>query len=213
VVDEPFYAHYLQATGLEHPGRSEVLASQPNDWREVADALHAPLPKGRSVHYQKHMSHHLLPSMGRDWLDGLTHAFLIRDPGDMLRSLDQKLETIRLEDTGLPQQVEIFERIRGRMGDIPPVVDADDILANPSAVLGALCQRLGISFDAAMLAWPPGIRDTDGIWAKYWYDSVARSTGFARWERHREPLPPHLATIEREARVLHARLHSHRIRA
>ena len=26
VVDEPLYAHYLAATGLDHPGRAAVLA-------------------------------------------------------------------------------------------------------------------------------------------------------------------------------------------
>ncbi len=38
VVDEPFYAAYLAATGLDHPMRDEVLASQPHGlarrWRE-----------------------------------------------------------------------------------------------------------------------------------------------------------------------------------
>lgn len=213
VVDEPFYAHYLLTTGLNHPGRDEVIASQPTDWREVATALHAPLPDGKTVHYQKHMAHHLLPVMGRDWLEGLTHVFLIRDPGDMLRSLDQKLETVRLDDTGLPQQVEIFDRMHAESGTIPTVVDADDLLADPPGVLAALCARLGIEFDPAMLNWPAGLRDTDGVWAKYWYESVARSTGFAHWERKRTPLPPALAVLEEQARTLHARLHSHRLRA
>lgn len=212
VVDEPFYAHYLLTTGLNHPGREEVIASQPTDWREVARALHAPLPAGIGVHYQKHMAHHLLPGMGRDWLQGLTHVFLIRNPGDMLRSLDQKLHTIRLDDTGLPQQVEIFERMRTESGVVPPVVDADDLLADPPGVLAALCARLGLQFDPAMLAWPAGLRDTDGVWAKHWYDSVARSTGFARWERQRAPLPPALAAAEEQARALHAVLHPHRLR-
>lgn len=213
VVDEPFYAHYLLTTGLNHPGRDEVITSQPTDWREVATALHAPLPDGKTVHYQKHMAHHLLPVMDRDWLEGLTHVFLIRDPGDMLRSLDQKLETVRLDDTGLPQQVEIFARMQAESGRIPPVVDADDLLADPPGVLAALCAHLGIEFDPAMLNWPAGLRDTDGVWAKYWYESVARSTGFARWERKRTPLQPALAVLEEQTRALHAELYPHRLRA
>lgn len=213
VVDEPFYAHYLLATGLDHPGRAEVIGSQANDWREVAASLHAPMPPGITVHYQKHMAHHLLPEMGREWLEGLTHAFLIRDPGDMLRSLDQKLQTIRIEDTGLPQQVEIFERMRLAAGIAPPVIDADDLLDNPPGVLEAFCHRIGLDFDQAMLRWSPGLRSTDGVWAKYWYESVAASTGFSRWERKRTPLPPHLARLETEARELHARLHPYRARA
>ena len=92
VVDEPFYAHYLRVTGLDHPGREEVIASQENDWRRVADSLVAPLPAHVRVHFQKQMAHHLLPQMGRDWLDAMTHAFLIREPHAMLVSLDEKLQ-------------------------------------------------------------------------------------------------------------------------
>ncbi len=33
VIDEPFYAAYLTETGLDHPMRNEVLASQPCDCR------------------------------------------------------------------------------------------------------------------------------------------------------------------------------------
>ncbi|NBP07541.1 MAG: HAD family hydrolase, partial [Gammaproteobacteria bacterium] len=126
VVDEPFYAHYLLATGLSHPGRDEVIAHHDVDWRRVANTLHAPLPAGVTVHYQKHMAHHLLPTMGGAWLDGLTHAFLLRNPEDMLRSLGNKLEEVRIEDTGLPQQLEIFEKITRESGHAPAVIDADD---------------------------------------------------------------------------------------
>ena len=27
VSDEPFYAHYLKATGIDHPGREEILSA------------------------------------------------------------------------------------------------------------------------------------------------------------------------------------------
>lgn len=212
VVDEPFYAHYLLSTGLEHPGRSEIIASQERDWRKVAASLHAPLPPGVSVHYQKHMSHHLLPTMGRDWLRGLQHAFLLRNPADMLRSLGSKLASVSLADTGLPQQLEIFERLRTASGVSPPVIDADDLLADPEGVLRALCDALGICFEARMLCWPPGPRSTDGIWAKHWYAAVERSSGFQRWSRHHAPLPEPLAAVEQQARPLYALMHAERIR-
>ena len=80
VSDEPFYAAYLAETGLDHPMRAEVLAGQPTDWRVVAGALSGPAPGGRAVWYQKHMTHHLLPGMDREWIHGLGNAFLIRHP-------------------------------------------------------------------------------------------------------------------------------------
>ncbi|MGH8241267.1 MAG: HAD family hydrolase, partial [Steroidobacteraceae bacterium] len=134
VIDEPFYGHYLAATGAPHPGRDEVIAHEECDWRKVAAHLHAPLPSGTRVFYQKHMSHHLLPDMGREWLEGLTHAFLIRNPREMLLSLDQKLDELVLADTGLPQQMEIFESMRRSSNTVPPVIDSRDLLTNPEAV-------------------------------------------------------------------------------
>jgi hypothetical protein len=176
VVDEPFYAVYLAKTGADHPMRSEVLSSQPQDWREVVATLTGPMAS--AVHYQKHMTHHMLPEIGRDWIDGMQNAFLIRDPRDVLASYAEVRGQARLEDIGLIEQHEIFERAADRLGKAPPVVDTGDVLRNPQGVLSALCAALGIAFDARMLRWPAGRRDTDGVWAPAWYASVERSTGF-----------------------------------
>lgn len=179
VVDEPFYAAYLASTGLDHPMRDEVLSSQPQDWREVVTRLFAPLPAGRTVHYQKHMTHHMLPEFGRAWVSQCQHAFLIRSPAAVLASYVQKRAEVSLLDIGLPQQVEIFEQVSAQLGRPAPVIDGDDVLTNPRAVLSQLCAALGIGFDEAMLHWRAGRRDTDGVWATAWYDAVERSTGFA----------------------------------
>ena len=65
VADEPLYAFYLDRTGLAHPGREEVIASQPTGWQAVIRELTtAALPAGRTVFYAKHMTHHLLPGGG-----------------------------------------------------------------------------------------------------------------------------------------------------
>jgi hypothetical protein len=213
VVDEPFYAHYLQVTGLEHPGRDEVIAQHETDWQRVVERLLGPLPPGVEVFYQKQMSHHLLPHMGREWLDAVTHAFLIRDPAPMLVSLGEKLGDFALEATGLPQQVEIFEHVLRTTGRVPPVVDAADLLAAPEPVLRALCAALGIPFSERMLSWPPGRRATDGVWARYWYERVERSTGFEAAEPASVPkLDGRMADLEARCRPLYDRLHAHRLR-
>ncbi len=213
VVDEPFYAHYLVHTGLEHPGRDEVIAAQEQDWRRVVDSLRAPVPSGITILYQKQMSHHLLPHMGREWLGAMTHAFLIRDPRPMLASLGEKLGDFDLLATGLPQQVEIFDDVMRRTGRLPPVVDAADLLAGPEAMLRALCAALDVEFSPRMLSWPPGPRATDGVWAKHWYERVERSTGFEPAEvESRAALAGRLAELERQCRPLYAKLHQHRLR-
>jgi len=173
VADEPLYAFYLTATGLDHPGRDEVIASQPADWRVVLRALaEDPLPPGVRVYYQKHMTHHLLAPVDRSALAPLRHAFLIREPRSLLASYARVRSAPTLDDLGLRQQAEIFEEFGG------PVIDSADLLAAPEPALRALCEALGVPFLPAMLSWPPGPRDSDGVWAPYWYDSVRRSTGF-----------------------------------
>lgn len=211
VCDEPLYAHYLKHTGLPHPGAEEIIAHQENDWRKVAEYLTGPIPGSRSIFYQKHMAHHLLPNIERDWLNQLTHCFLIRSPREMLPSLDKVTPNPTLLDTGLPQQCEIFNRVRDLTGIVPPVLDSIDILNRPREMLTLLCNRLGIPFLDQMLSWPPGPRATDGIWAKHWYASVENSTEFKPYQPKSEPLSPALEILLEKCVPLFNQLHCHRI--
>jgi hypothetical protein len=198
-VDEPFYAAYLAETGLDHPMRDEVLASQPTDWREVAERLatEAPAP----VVYQKHMTHHMLPGFGLDWLAACRSAFLIRDPARVVASYVKARAEVTLADIGVVRQHELFEREADRLGRAPPVVEGADVLADPRGVLSALCGALGIGFEDAMLAWPAGRRSSDGVWAPAWYAAVERSTGFGPPEAGAAPeLPDALKRIAEAAR-------------
>jgi len=208
VVDEPLYAHYLVQTGLEHPVTDLVIESQPNDWRDVAKDLLAPLPDGATVFYQKHMAHHLLPNIERDWMRELTHAFLIRDPRAMLASYREKREEVTLEDLGLPQQVALHAWLEAETGVAPPVVDSRDVLEDPRGKLGMLCEHFGIPFDEAMLSWPAGRRDSDGVWASWWYNAVMRSTGFQPYKPKDIELDDELEAIAKQAMPLYDQLRS-----
>ncbi len=207
VVDEPLYGYYLARTGVQHPGRDEIIASMPGGWPEVlAQLTTATLPPGRTVYYQKHMTHHLLPEVDRSALRGLRHAFLIRDPRQLLASYAKVRSQPVLADLGLEQQAEIFRAFGG------PVIDSADILRDPRAALEALCDALGIGFDPAMLAWPAGPRPADGVWAKYWYDSVWRSTGFGPYrEPGSDELPPGLASLADRCQPFYSELAAHRL--
>ena len=180
VIDEPFYAAYLAVTGLDHPLRAEVLKSQPNDAIAVVEQLLGPVPGGKAIFYQKHMTHHMLEGFPRAWMEEVRNAFLIRDPAAVLASYVQKRSAVTLADIGIVQQRELFEAEAARLGRAPPVVDSADILADPAAVLARLCRALEIPWTETMLHWPPGRRGTDGVWAPAWYAAVERSTGFAR---------------------------------
>ncbi|MCE9657479.1 MAG: HAD family hydrolase [Burkholderiales bacterium] len=213
VTDEPFYAAYLVQTGLVHPMRQEVIASQPNDWRDVVAGLLGPVPGDRPVWYQKHMTHHMIPAVGREWLGQVRNAFLIRDPAAVLASYVAKRGEVTLADIGIVQQRELFEQESDRLGRAPPVVEGADILAEPGRVLAKLCAALGIAYDAAMLHWPPGRRDSDGVWAPAWYDAVERSTGFERpAARERVALGIELQRIADAARPHYEALVEHKLR-
>lgn len=213
VCDEPLYAHYLKQTEVAHPGADEVIASHESDWRQVAPYLTGPVPEGKHIFYQKHMAHHLLPEIGRGWLEKLTHCFLIRDPREMLPSLDRIIPNPKIEDTGLPQQVEIFDEVHGRMGCVPPVVDSKDLLQDPSNILTGLCEMLEVPFVEQMLSWSPGSRSTDGIWAKHWYGNVQKTTGFRPFQPKDEPLQEHLEALYTQCLEYYNILYVHRIQA
>jgi len=213
VTDEPLYAHYLKVTGVGHPGRDEVLAHHESDWRRVTAALVGPVPGQRAIWYQKHMAHHLLPMISREWLDSLTHAFLIRETDEMLASLVKTYPAAGLADTGLLQQCEIFDRVADRQGRAPPVVLASDVLKNPQELIAKLCEALGIPFLPQMLAWEPGRRATDGIWAPHWYAVVEASTGFEPWRERPIETPASLRPLLDECRPLYEKLWALRLRA
>lgn len=201
VIDEPFYAAFLATTGFIHPMNDEVLAAQPNDWRDVVPQLLAPTPNDVPVFYQKHMTHHMLPSFGLDWMSECRNAFLIRDPALVLASYVTKRENVQLADIGFAQQAEIFAREADRLGHAPPVIEGVDVLRDPAATLSKLCTALGIPWTDEMLLWPPGRRATDGVWAPAWYDAVERSTGFGPPPAEATaPLADHLRHIADAAR-------------
>ena len=214
VVDEPFYACYLAATGAAHPMREEVLASQSTDWRVVARAMTGPVPEGRTVFFQKHMTHHMLPEIGLDWTARVRNAFLIRSPEDVLLSYHEVRGQATLQDIGVPQQRALFEREADRLGHAPPVIDSHDVLGDSRGVLSALCAALGIAFSERMLSWPEGRRASDGVWAPAWYGAVERSTGFSapRERAQAEALPSDLRRVADAARGDYERMARFRLR-
>ncbi|WP_395374737.1 hypothetical protein [Marinicella sp. W31] len=179
VVDEPLYGPYLHHTGKQHPGYADVIADQGADWQPIIEQLTAPLAPDYAIYYQKHMSHHLLDEMPLDWVLQLNNVFLIRNPREVLASYVRKNPDVSPADLGFPQQHRLFEFIQAQTGETPLVLDSRDVLANPEKTLEKLCNKLGISFDKAMLSWPTGYRSSDGVWAKHWYNRVIESTGFA----------------------------------
>jgi len=206
VIDEPFYAYYLARTGADHPLRAEVLASQPVTSAPVVETLLGPVPGGRRVFYQKHMTHHMVDGVDLSWMALVTNAFLIRSPDDVLVSYAKVRGTPTPEEIGIPQQRVLFERVADLLGQAPPVVDGGDVLREPQKVLSKLCVAVGIDFLPHMLSWPAGRRETDGVWAPAWYASVEKSTCFAPPREERGVLPDPLRRVADAVRPDYERL-------
>ena len=206
VVDEPFYAAYLHRTGIDHPGREEVIASQPTDPAEVVAALEAPVDA--PVLYAKHMTHHLAEDEDLAWVARFRNVLLIRDPVEVVASYVRSREACEPEDIGLLQQVRLYDVLPAGS----PVIDAADFLRYPEAHLLWLCDWLGIPFTDRMLSWPPGPRDSDGVWAPHWYAAVWKSTGFEPWRPRDTTLSDHDAAVAEACRPVYEALYARRVR-
>lgn len=207
VVDEPLYAHYLRVSGADHPGRDDVLAAQDPDGERVVRDVLLGLDGDRPVHFFKQMAHHLV-ELERGFLRRTLNVLLVRDPREMLPSLTVQLPRATLADTGLAVQSGLYDELVA-LGQDPPVLDAARLLRDPERVLRALCERLAIEWDPAMLAWPRGPRPEDGVWAPHWYHNVHRSTGFEPYRPKSEPFPARLEALLADCRPHYERLLEH----
>ncbi len=212
VCDEPLYAHYLRVTRLPHPGADEVIAHHESDWQRVIAWLTEVVPQAKPIFYQKQMTHHLLPEIDRGWLDQVTNCFLIRHPREVITSYIAKNNDPLLEDVGFVQQAEIFDLVCKHSGAMPAVLDAKDIQENPRRMLGLMCDALNIEFTEAMLSWPPGLRATDGVWAKHWYKEVETSTSFRPYTPKPDPVPERLAGVYSQCLEFYEKLYEQRLR-
>ena len=211
VIDEPFYAHYLSVTNVDHPGRDEIIQSGETDQSVVSKGLISDIDDSCSIYFQKHMTHHMIPSVGREWMKDVVNCFLIRDPKDMILSYTKVNSNLSMHLLGLEEQYELFEYVTKINGRAPTVVDSKDILLDPRETLRLLCEKLGVVFSEEMLSWSKGVRDTDGIWAKYWYDNVINSTGFNTYTEKNEVIRDEYLQLYEDCLKIYEKLSKHKI--
>lgn len=210
VWDEPFYGPYLADSGLDHPGKAGIIAAQGSDWRPVAEACRGDAPGGAPVFFQKHMTHHMLPHMDLDWMGDVINCFLIRRPDEVLASYRRSRAEATAADLGYQQQARLVEHV-DRMSGTALVLESADVLRDPRGSLSALCASVGVAFDDAMLSWPAGRRESDGVWGPYWYDSVWKSTGFLPYRARELSLDDDDRAIIAECQPYYDQLHERRL--
>ena len=212
VWDEPLYGYYLDATGIDHPGANATIAAQGTDAEAIIAACVGDIPDGKAIFYQKHMTLHLLPQLDRGWLAALDNCFLIREPEAVVASYAAVRSKPTLDDIGFVQQAALFDEVQQLCGQQPLVIDSREFLLDPRTMLAAICVHFDIDFSDDMLHWPAGPRDSDGVWAPYWYDSVWKSTGFAPYRDRTYQLDRHEREIAEQARPYYEKLHRLRLK-
>ena len=181
VVDEPLYAHYLANIDPKafRPYREEVLAAQNNDGNAVMSSMiHGSHEK--PVLFLKHMAKQS-KLLDMSFLRSTRNVILIRHPAEVLSSWSSSLgvHNTKMEDIGVLEQRDLLRAIISMGHEETIIVSNQSLITQPEGTLRALCARLGLSFDPAMLSWPAGGRKEDGLWARYWYHSTHSSTGFS----------------------------------
>ncbi len=205
VFDEPLYAHYLASTDAAeyHPGAEEVLESQENDGQKVVDEIFLG-EYDTPIVFFKNMSHHLV-NLDLSFLEETINVILTRPPKEMLVSYAKHIKNPTMQDVGYQKHLEIVQYLRS-VGKNPIIVDAKNMLQYPQSRLRELCGTLGIPFNERMLKWPAGPRKEDGVWAKYWYHTVHRSTGFRAYKPKNEPVPEELQGLLEECEEAYEKL-------
>lgn len=210
VFDEPLYAHYLRVTGSDHPGRDEVLASQENDGETVVRKIILGEYE-QPIAFFKQMTHHLV-ELDETFLGKVQNILFIRDPKQIISSYAQVRAKVTMPDIGVEKQWHLFNYL-GVKGYHRIVVDSNEILKQPETVLRRLCDALKIPFFPAMLEWPAGPKSEDGVWAKYWYGNVHRSTGFEKQKTSDRSLPAYLEPLYQESKKYYDLLYQYSLKA
>jgi hypothetical protein len=202
VLDEPFYAFYLNKSGADHPGKEDVIKDQSIDEDTVLKSIYSEWNK--DVLFIKNMAHHI-ELMNEDFLNQVTNIFLIRNPTQIITSYSQVIEDPIMRDIGIEYQYHLFNRLVGR-GQQPLVIDSSVILENPGIALEQICKNIGIEYTTNMLHWQSGPKPYDGVWARHWYANVHSSTGFEKQPTNTRTLPRHLEPLNAKAHHFYEKL-------
>lgn len=206
VFDEPFYPYWLKTLNkVNDPGFKAAINNHDTDWRSIIDLVLGPIPEDRVWYYQKHMAIHMLDEVDLTWMNQVRNCFLIRNPAEVIVSMAEFRnlkpgESQGVEEAarlvGIPQLRRIFDLACETCGGIPPIIDANDVLDNPTRVLGGFCDAIGMDFiPDKPIRWEPGRHKYDGAWADAWYGKVYKTTCLEPYKPKQLTVAPELQAV------------------
>jgi len=158
------------------------------------------------------------------FLHNFEHSFLIRDPAKVLASLHRSWvksgndEGFTRNEIGIDEQRRLFDLLSDRLGNSPVVIDSDDLLENPAAMVEQYCIAIGVPFIAGALNWEPGSR-SEVLWYdgddSIWHETLKNSNGLRAQARKKvaiDNLPTKLQDLYHEFLPHYQHLHRHRLR-
>ena len=214
-LHEPFGEAWYQGEAPLWHGFDESAVTTPgltlqSVWRDIqARAAKAPVFLKDFPHYINHM-------WDAEFLSHFTHAFLIRDPAKTITSMHNKWPEFHEGEVGFPEQRALFDLLWALNGTPPPVIDSDDLLENPEAMVEAFCDAVDIPFFPQALSWEPGGDPSEHSWwdGGSFHANLAQSTGLTRQARRYvelEDCAPRVRQVHRRMRPHYGRMHMHRI--
>ena len=166
--------------------------------------------------FLKDFPHYINHMWTPEFLSHFTHAFLIRDPAKTLTSMYDKWPDFDEGEVGFPEQRALFDLLAALHGAPPPVIDSDDLLENPTGMVAAFCEAVGIPFIEDALSWEPGVDAGDYSWwdGGSFHANLKASTGLKSQVRRYVEIgqaPMRVQRIHRRMKPHYDHLYQHRI--
>lgn len=145
----------------------------------------------------------------------VAHTFLIRDPDAVVASYHAMKPEMALEEIGFERMHTLFDAVRQATGQVPVVIDADDLMREPHAIVREYCRRVDLPYDERSLRWEPSSRP-EWETTQAWHRDASVSTGFTDFGRTYQANPstdPRLAEVAAYHRPFYERMHACRLLA
>jgi len=211
---EPFGEVWYQGEDPDWPRLTPESVRTPGLTYAVAEArLEEALEQGPV--FTKDFPHYVTTLWTDDWLDKFNHSFLIRDPAKTVTSMFKHWPDFDIAETGFAEQRALFDRLTEMRGTPPPVLDSDDLLADPSGMIERWCAAVGISFVPEALSWEPGARDEVSWWdGGSFHENLRNSDGLKAQPKTSIDISDAPARVQEVAAILrphYEHLYAHRL--
>lgn len=208
VLDEPFSRAYY--FGPDRRSDRYPLSMPESTYEAVVAGVLEQVEEHEAV-FVKDMAYQAEPGLDDEHLDRFVHTFLVRHPAPALASLAREWPDFTPEEAGYEAQHRLFERVQDATGEVPVVIDSDDLRRDPGGLVEAWCAAVDLDHDHDALSWDPGLRPEWPLWHD-WYDGVADSTEFRPPPDDGLPTPePAWADVHEDALPRYRELARHRL--